>query len=79
MTRSTYVVVTGAGRREYSGPLGLGQDHLITGLNANPHQRAELQGHPKLKGFVGPCFDGFDERGRPRIRYESTQVYASHD
>lgn len=79
MTKSTYVVVTGAGRREYSGPLGLGCDHTITGINSNPRHRAELQGQPKLKGFVGPCFDGFDHAGRPRIRYEAPDIYASYD
>lgn len=37
--------------------------------------RAELQGAPKLKNFCGPMYDGTDERGRTRIRYESQEVY----
>lgn len=37
--------------------------------------RAELQGAPKLKNFLGPMYDGADEHGRTRIRYESQEVY----
>lgn len=37
--------------------------------------RAELQGAPKLKNFCGPMYDGTDEHGRSRIRYESQKVY----
>lgn len=43
----------------------------IKGYNANPHQRAELQGQPKLDGFCGPMWNGNNT-----IRYESTAAYA---
>lgn len=42
----------------------------ITGYNANPAQRAELQGQPRLSGFCGPMWDG-----NGVIRYEDTAAY----
>lgn len=42
----------------------------ITGYNHNPHQRPELQGHPKLSGFCGPMWDG-----NGIIRYEDVAAY----
>lgn len=48
----------------------------ITGMSANPRTRPELQGHPTLAGFVGPCWGGLTETGEPVIRYEDAQTYA---
>lgn len=47
----------------------------ITGLSANPRTRPELQGHPKLADFVGPCWGGTTESGEPIIRYEDAETY----
>jgi hypothetical protein len=40
----------------------------ITGYNANPRNRAELQGQPILATFCGPMWDGGP------IRYESPEA-----
>lgn len=80
MTKFVYIVVTKNGPvREYSGALGLGEDFTITGLNHNPRQRAELQGQPRIGALLGPMFDGYDDQGRARIRYECEDAYASYD
>ena len=47
----------------------------ITGTNTNHRQRKELLGHPKISGFVGPCWGGETDMGEPVIRYEETCVY----
>ena len=47
----------------------------ITGTHHNPRNRAELQGHPKLAGFVGPCWGGLTDLGDPIIRYEDAETY----
>jgi len=49
----------------------------ITGTMENPRVRAELHGHPKLAGFVGPAWGGETVTGEPVIRYEDTAVYAA--
>ena len=28
----------------------------VTGVSSNPRTRPELQGHPVLSGFAGPCW-----------------------
>lgn len=47
----------------------------IIGLNTNPRSREELQRQPKLKGLLGPMYNGTDENGNVVIRYESQRVY----
>jgi len=49
----------------------------IIGVSSNPHTRAELQGHPKIAGFNGPCWGGTTANGEPIIRYEDSQSYAA--
>jgi hypothetical protein len=44
-------------------------DHEMIGRNANPRQRAELQGHPKLRNFCGPMWGG------DHVRYECVETY----
>lgn len=44
--------------------------HAFTGINANPRQRAELQGQPKFAGLCGPMWNG------DAIRYECREAYA---
>lgn len=46
-------------------------DIAVTGTNHNPHQRTELQGQPRLRGFCGPMYGG-----PGLIRYECPQSYA---
>ena len=47
---------------------------VVTGLNRNPHQRAELRGQPTFSGFCGPMWHG--DPDRPAIRYEDRRAYA---
>ena len=48
----------------------------ITGFHDNPRTREQLQGHPTLSGYAGPCWGGMSESGAPIIRYEDAQTYA---
>jgi hypothetical protein len=41
----------------------------------NLRLRAELQLQPKIQGFCGPMWDGFDANGLPVIRYEDQTSY----
>jgi hypothetical protein len=41
----------------------------ICGVNANPRQREELQGHPIISGLCGPMYDGPGV-----IRYEDSEA-----
>lgn len=50
----------------------------ITGTSANPRTRAELQGHPTMAGFIGPCWGGWTETGDPILRYEDSAAYAAN-
>lgn len=43
----------------------------VTGFNANPRQRAELQGAPIFSDVCGPMWDG------DGIRYEDPRAYAA--
>ena len=43
--------------------------YTITGYHDNPRTRQELQGQPKLEGYLGPMYDG------NAIRYESQAAY----
>lgn len=52
-------------------------DAPIIGFNNNPRQRLELQGQPKLEGYVGPCWGGKTHTGEPIIRYEDRAAYAA--
>ena len=54
------------------------EDHFaeITGTHSNHRTRAELQGQPMMRGFIGPCWGGETETGDPIIRYEDAQAYA---
>lgn len=52
-------------------------DAEILGENTNPNQRPELQGQPKMFGYVGPCWGGQTATGEPVIRYEDTAAYAA--
>lgn len=47
----------------------------IEGIHTNPRTRAELNGHPKMRGYVGPCWGGTTGHGEPIIRYEDSQTY----
>ncbi len=47
----------------------------ITGVSSNPRTRAELQGHPVLFGFIGPCWGGWTDDGEAIIRYEDGPTY----
>ena len=49
----------------------------IVGIETSPRRRAELRGHPKLAGLIGPAWGGWSEAGEPLIRYEDTAVYAA--
>lgn len=53
----------------------LKEKHTITGLNFNSRTRAELQGQPKIDGFLGPMYNGTTGDGKVVIRYESQRVY----
>lgn len=50
---------------------------LYIGEYRNPNTRKELQGLPRLKGFVGPMYNGLDENGHAKFRYETKEVYDS--
>lgn len=43
--------------------------YQLTGFNANPRQRAELQGAPKFAGLAGPMWNG------DGLRYEDAAAY----
>lgn len=49
----------------------------ITGIETRTNLRIELQGQPKIAGFVGPCWGGLSNRGEPIIRYEDCGTYAA--
>lgn len=49
--------------------------HELTGINDNSQQREELQGEPRVKGLLGPMYDGVNPQGFPVIRYESQEAY----
>ena len=49
----------------------------ITGISSNPRTRSELQGHPKIAGFIGPAWGGTTAQGEPIIRYEDKETYAA--
>lgn len=46
-----------------------------TGVFFRKSARVELQGEPKLSGFVGPCWGGRTPSGVPIIRYEDHAAY----
>lgn len=48
----------------------------ISGTCSNPRARPELQGHPTISGFAGPCWGGTTAKGEPIIRYEDAASYA---
>ncbi|RYG90044.1 hypothetical protein EU803_15630 [Loktanella sp. IMCC34160] len=50
-------------------------DTEIVGINVNPRQRPELQGHPRLSGYAGPCWGGTTATGEPIIRYEDSHAH----
>lgn len=52
-------------------------DTDITGTETRTSLRTELQGHPILSGFVGPCWGGLSRAGEPIIRYEDRGTYAA--
>jgi hypothetical protein len=41
----------------------------------NLRLRPELQLQPKIQGFCGPMFDGYDANGLPVVRYEDQASY----
>ena len=49
----------------------------ITGTETRTRLRPELQGQPKIAGFVGPCWGGLSATGEPIIRYEDRGTYAA--
>lgn len=51
------------------------EKYTIIGFNSNPRQREELQGSPKLKGFLGAMWGGYKDGIIPVMRYETQQVY----
>lgn len=49
--------------------------YTITGFSNRPHVRKELQGSPKVQGFLGAMFNGFKANGQVVLRYETQEVY----
>lgn len=47
----------------------------IIGTETNTRLRKELQGQPKIAGYVGPCWGGLTALGDPIIRYEDHQAH----
>lgn len=52
---------------------------LYLGKHYCESAKEELQGMPKLDGFLGPMYNGTDYEGNTVIRYESPSVYALFD
>lgn len=50
------------------------RNYNITGYNHMPKQREELQGSPKIDGFLGAMWGGYKDN-RPVLRYETQEVY----
>lgn len=50
-------------------------DAEVVGIETNPTLRVELQGHPKIAGYIGPCWGGETINGDPIIRYEDHHAH----
>ena len=75
--KKVYRVVKGFGAdavEEYESETELLKKYEKTGVLCDTVRRFELQNTPKLKGFCGPMFDGYDS-GKAVIRYETQAVY----
>jgi hypothetical protein len=51
----------------------------LRGFNGNKSSRFELQGEPIVNGFIGPMWNGYNDKGQAVIRYESPNYYATMD
>lgn len=69
-----YQVVGDRGTETYDSVEDLLKKHRSRGVENNSSRRPELQGQPKLDGFLGPMYNGA-KGGKTVIRYESQGVY----
>ena len=51
----------------------------LRGFNGNKSQRIELQGEPIVEGYIGPMWNGYNDKGQAVIRYETKSYYMSMD
>lgn len=72
-TQTGTVVLRPACVRTWAAAAGV----AITGVETSPRRRAELHGHPKLAGLMGPAWGGSRPTGEPVIRYEDAAAYAA--
>lgn len=52
--------------------------YTIIGINKNLRNRIEIQGKPVLQDFLGPMYNGVNEKGQLIVRYETTEAYKAH-
>ena len=52
-------------------------DTEITGTETRTRLRPELQGQPKIAGFLGPFWGGLSKTGDAIIRYEDEGTYSA--
>lgn len=62
------------GRTDYLDFTEVKERFVITGYNFNPRTRKELQGSPKLDGYLGAMWGGYKD-DKPVLRYETQEVY----
>lgn len=53
--------------------------YTITGYKFNTSQREELQGSPRIEGFYGAMFGGYDDNDNLILRYETREYYLTND
>ncbi|MFQ3543594.1 hypothetical protein Q7A53_05865 [Halobacillus rhizosphaerae] len=63
-------------KTEYYSYSELNEKFNIVGFNKNQSNRKELQGEPKIQGFLGPMYNGY-ENDILIIRYETQEIYNS--
>lgn len=73
-TQFDYQVVGDRGTETFDSVEDLLKKHRSRGVETNSSRRPELQGQPKLEGFLGPMYNG-NRGGKTMIRYESQGVY----
>ena len=49
----------------------------ITGTETRANLRTELQGQPKIAGFLGPFWGGLSQTGDAITRYEDADTYSA--
>lgn len=69
-----YVVVKTNGAEEMSIE-ELNNKYVVSDYIERPRLREELQGQPIIDDLCGPMYDGKNENGAVRIRYEDWEVY----